>query len=235
MFEELEQAIDYSFKEKSLLELAMTHPSYAGETHVHNRRLAFLGDAVLQLCTSVRLYHQSPDLPEGKLSRLRARCVQEGALEVAARRLNLGNYLLLGHGEEHGGGREKPSILADAMEAIFGAVFLDGGFAEAQRVILGLYRKILADLPERMGKDPKTQLQELLQANHLPVPAYRVVSCVGKPNAQTFVSECFIEHFGIRTDGTGSNRRTAEQNAAAAALRVLNERPEAKKLKGAAK
>ena len=122
MFEELEQAIDYSFKDKSLLKLAMTHPSYAGETHVHNQRLEFLGDAVLQLCTSVRLYHQYPDLPEGKLSRLRARCVQEGALEVAARRLNLGKYLLLGHGEEHGGGREKPSILADAMEALLGAM-----------------------------------------------------------------------------------------------------------------
>ena len=135
MFEKLEQAIGYTFRDKSLLKLAMTHPSYAGETHVHNQRLEFLGDAVLQLCTSVRLYKQYPDLPEGKLSRLRARCVQESALEVAARRLHLGENLLLGIGEERGGGREKPSILADAMEALLGAMYLDGGMEDARRLI----------------------------------------------------------------------------------------------------
>ena len=135
MFEKLEQAIGYTFRDKSLLKLAMTHPSYAGETHVHNQRLEFLGDAVLQLCTSVRLYKQYPDLPEGKLSRLRARCVQESALEVAARRLHLGENLLLGMGEERGGGREKPSILADAMEALLGAMYLDGGMEDARRLI----------------------------------------------------------------------------------------------------
>ena len=159
MFEELEQAIDYSFKDKSLLKLAMTHPSYAGETHVHNQRLEFLGDAVLQLCTSVRLYHQYPDLPEGKLSRLRARCVQEGALEVAARRLNLGKYLLLGHGEEHGGGREKPSILADAMEALLGAMYLDGAMEAARRLIETVVP--IADVPR--VHDYKTEYQELCQ------------------------------------------------------------------------
>ena len=131
MFEKLEQAIGYTFRDKSLLKLAMTHPSYAGETHVHNQRLEFLGDAVLQLCTSVRLYKQYPDLPEGKLSRLRARCVQESALEVAARRLHLGENLLLGIGEERGGGREKPSILADAMEALLGADTPGGQWEEA--------------------------------------------------------------------------------------------------------
>ena len=118
MFEKLEKDIGYTFKDQKLLKLAMTHPSCAGETHVHNQRLEFLGDAVLQLCMSDRLYHQYPDLQEGKLSKLRARCVQEGALEVAARKLNLGKYLLLGHGEEKVGGREKPSILADAFEAM---------------------------------------------------------------------------------------------------------------------
>ena len=106
MFEKLEKDIGYTFRDKKLLTLAMTHPSYAGETRVHNQRLEFLGDAVLQLCMSSRLYHLYPDLQEGKLSKLRARCVQEGALEVAARKLHLGDNLLLGHGEEKGGGRE---------------------------------------------------------------------------------------------------------------------------------
>ena len=131
--DQIQKSIGYSFKNRALLETALTHPSYAGETRVHNQRLEFLGDAVLQLCMSDRLYHQYPDLQEGKLSKLRARCVQEGALEVAARKLNLGNYLLLGHGEEKVGGREKPSILADAFEAMLGAMYLDGAMAEAMR------------------------------------------------------------------------------------------------------
>ena len=139
----------------------------------------------------------------------------------------------MGEGEVKSGGRTRPSILADAMEAVFGAVFLDGGFEQAQTVILRLYAKILADLPERMGKDPKTKLQEVLQGNHLPLPAYRVVSCTGQANSQTFVCECAVEHFGIRTEGTGTNRRDAEQHAAAAALKALQERPEAAKLKPA--
>ena len=112
-------------------------------------------------------------------------------------------------------------------------MFLDGGFEQAQTVILRLYAKILADLPERMGKDPKTKLQEVLQGNHLPLPAYRVVSCTGQANSQTFVCECAVEHFGIRTEGTGTNRRDAEQHAAAAALKALQEKPEAAKLKPA--
>ena len=229
---ELEKRIGYQFRNQALLRRATTHRSFSAD---HNERLEFLGDSVLGCTIGYELFKMDSHFSEGQLSRVRSNLVREEALDEIAADVGVSDFLLMGEGEVKTGGRTRPSILADAMEAIFGAVFLDGGFAEAQRVILGLYRKILADLPERMGKDPKTQLQEVLQANHLPVPAYRVVSCVGKPNAQTFVSECFIEHFGIRTDGTGSNRRTAEQNAAAAALRGLNERPEATKLKGAAK
>ena len=213
MFEELEQAIDYSFKDKSLLKLAMTHPSYAGETHVHNQRLEFLGDAVLQLCTSVRLYHQYPDLPEGKLSRLRARCVQEGALEVAARRLNLGKYLLLGHGEEHGGGREKPSILADAMEALLGAMYLDGAMEEARRLIETVVP--IADVPR--VHDCKTEYQELCQRVTGEAPVYRITGEDGPAHDRTFYAQVLLND-KVMGEGAGGSKKHAEQQAARDAL-----------------
>ncbi len=213
MFEKLEQAIGYTFRDKSLLKLAMTHPSYAGETHVHNQRLEFLGDAVLQLCTSVRLYKQYPDLPEGKLSRLRARCVQESALEVAARRLHLGENLLLGMGEERGGGREKPSILADAMEALLGAMYLDGGMEDARRLIEAVVP--IADAPR--VHDYKTEYQELAQSVTGETPVYRIVGEEGPAHMRTFFAE--VELCGAVTGrGEGSSKKHAEQQAARDAL-----------------
>ena len=213
MFEKLEKDIGYTFKDKSLLKLAMTHPSYAGETHVHNQRLEVLGDAVLQLCTSVRLYHQYPDLPEGKLSRLRARCVQEGALEVAARRLNLGQHLLLGRGEEAGGGREKPSILADAMEALLGAMYLDGAMEEARRLI----ETVVPIQDQPRVHDYKTEYQELAQRVTGLTPVYRIVQEDGPAHARTF--SAVAELAGrVTGQGQGSSKKQAEQQAARDAL-----------------
>lgn len=213
MFEKLENDIGYSFKDKSLLKLAMTHPSYAGERHVHNQRLEFLGDAVLQLCTSVRLYHQYPDLPEGKLSRLRARCVQEGALEVAARRLHLGKYLLLGHGEENAGGREKPSILADAMEALLGAMYLDGAMDEARRLIETVVP--IQDQPK--VHDYKTEYQELAQRVMGEAPLYRIVGEEGPAHARLFRAEVTLTG-KVMGQGEGNSKKQAEQQAARSAL-----------------
>lgn len=213
MFEALEKEIGYSFKDKSLLKLAMTHPSYAGDTHIHNQRLEFLGDAVLQLCTSVRLYHQYPDLPEGKLSRLRARCVQEGALEVAARRLHLGAHLLLGHGEENAGGREKPSILADAMEALLGAMYLDGAMEEARRLI----ETVVPIQDQPRVHDYKTEYQELAQRIVGEAPVYRIVSEEGPAHARLFRAEVTLSG-KVTGQGEGSSKKQAEQQAARSAL-----------------
>lgn len=213
MFEKLEQNIGYRFKDKALLKLAMTHPSFAGETHVHNQRLEFLGDAVLQLCTSERLYHQYPDLPEGKLSRLRARCVQENALEVAARRLHIGEFLLLGYGEDNGGGREKPSILADAMEALLGAMYLDGAMDDARRVIESVVP--IGDAPK--VHDYKTEYQELAQRVVGEAPTYRITGEEGPAHMRTFYAEVTL---GGKTagEGVGNSKKNAEQQAARDAL-----------------
>jgi len=218
MFEKLEQAIGYTFRDKSLLKLAMTHPSYAGETHVHNQRLEFLGDAVLQLCTSVRLYKQYPDLPEGKLSRLRARCVQESALEVAARRLHLGENLLLGIGEERGGGREKPSILADAMEALLGAMYLDGGMETARAFILPFVTGALTDAAAE--EDYKTKLQEIVQQNPEERLRYVVTDESGPDHNKHFVVEVHLNSNCIGK-GEGHSKKLAEQQAAKEALALM--------------
>ena len=213
MFEKLEQDIGYTFRDKALLKLAMTHPSYAGETHVHNQRLEFLGDAVLQLCMSSRLYHQYPDLQEGKLSKLRARCVQEGALEVAARKLRLGENLLLGHGEEKVGGREKPSILADAFEALLGAMYLDGAMEEARRLIETIIP--VQDLPK--VHDYKTEYQELAQSVTGATPVYRIIGEEGPAHARSFTAEVTLGG-KVMGQGSGSSKKQAEQQAARQAL-----------------
>ena len=213
MFEQLEKAIGYTFRDQSLLKLAMTHPSYAGETHVHNQRLEFLGDAVLQLCMSSRLYHQYPDLQEGKLSKLRARCVQEGALEVAARKLDLGSNLLLGHGEDKVGGREKPSILADAFEALLGAMYLDGAMEEARRLIETIIP--IQDLPK--VHDYKTEYQELAQSVTGLTPTYRIVSEEGPAHARSFTAEVTLGG-KVTGQGVGGSKKQAEQQAARQAL-----------------
>ena len=210
-----QEILGYEFKQEQLLLSAITHPSATEGRPVKYsyERLEFLGDAVLQLCTSVRLYKQYPDLPEGKLSRLRARCVQESALEVAARRLHLGENLLLGIGEERGGGREKPSILADAMEALLGAMYLDGGMEDARRLIEAVVP--IADAPR--VHDYKTEYQELAQSVTGETPVYRIVGEEGPAHMRTFFAE--VELCGAVTGrGEGSSKKHAEQQAARDAL-----------------
>ena len=214
--DQIQKSIGYSFKNRALLETALTHPSYAGETRVHNQRLEFLGDAVLQLCMSDRLYHQYPDLQEGKLSKLRARCVQEGALEVAARKLNLGNYLLLGHGEEKVGGREKPSILADAFEAMLGAMYLDGAMAEAMRLIETIIP--VQDLPK--VHDYKTEYQELAQSVTGLTPVYTITGEEGPAHARIFYAQVSLAG-KVMGEGSGNSKKQAEQQAAKEALGLM--------------
>ncbi len=225
---ELEERIGYRFKNPVLLRRATTHRSFSAD---HNERLEFLGDSVLGCTIGYELFKMDAHFAEGRLSRVRSNLVCEKALDELAADIRVGEFLLMGEGEVKTGGRSRPSILADAMEAIFGAVFLDGGFEAAQSVILRLYSRILSELPERMGKDAKTRLQEVLQGNRHPLPVYRVVNCEGQQNSQTFVCECAIEDFGIRTTGRGQNRKTAEQLAAAEALSQLLSRPEAARFK----
>ena len=169
--EELQKELGYTFKDSTLLDTALTHTSYVkgdGNGSVHNERLEFLGDAVLELCVSEKLYKEYPDLNEGVMTRVRALCVCEGALHRAAGKLGLGKYLLLSHGEEHSGGREKPSILADAVEAVIGAVFLDGGMAPAKALVLRVTEGGIEHAVQSVNtKDYKTMLQEYVQKKHL--------------------------------------------------------------------
>ena len=213
MFETLQKDIGYTFKDVSLLTLAMTHPSYGSEKQGNNQRLEFLGDAVLQLCTSVRLYRQYPDLQEGKLSRKRAMCVQENALEVAARKLNLGKNLLMGKGEELTGGRERPSILADAFEALLGAMFLDGAIKEANRLI----EEVVPITDDPRVHDYKTQYQELCQQVTGDAPVYRIVGEEGPAHARIFYAEAVLGG-KVTGQGSGNSKKHAEQQAAKDAL-----------------
>lgn len=208
----LQRKLGYSFSQASLLQQAVTHRSHAAP---HNERVEFLGDSVLNCCIAHDLYQRFPDLKEGELSRVRANLVRQETLAELAQRLDLGAYLRLGEGELKSGGFRRPSILADGLEALLGAVFLDGGFAAAQSVIRGLYASLLEHLnPETLGKDPKTLLQELLQGRKLPLPRYAVVATKGAAHNQQFQVECQIPQLAIRTTGFGASRRIAEQEAA---------------------
>lgn len=204
--------LGYNFAQKSLLQQALTHRSYGAE---QNERIEFLGDSVLNCCIAHELYRRFDDLKEGELSRLRANLVRQETLADLAQRLDLGNFLRLGEGELKNDGFRRPSILADALEALIGAVFLDGGFVAAQGVIQGLYAQLLDHLdPGTLGKDPKTLLQELLQARRIPLPKYAVVATKGAAHKQLFEVECHIPQLEIRTVGFGTSRRIAEQEAA---------------------
>lgn len=217
--EALCQRLAYHFKQPQLLQRALTHRSYSA---AHNERLEFLGDSLLN-CTIARyLYDTYPDVAEGDLSRLRANLVNRQTLAALAQQLHLGEYLLMGEGELKSGGSTRPSILANALEALFGAVWLDADFATAQKVVLGLYIPYLDGKDLRtLGKDPKTLLQEYLQGKKLSVPRYEVVAVRGQAHAQTFVVSCTIAKLNLVTQGEGSSRRLAEQNAAAAAYQHL--------------
>jgi len=212
--------LSYRFNDPSLLETAMTHRSARG---LNNERLEFLGDAILGLVIARALYEKFPGASEGQLSRLRASLVKRDTLAKLALELELGECLFLGSGELKSGGFRRSSILADAMEALIGAVERDGGLEAAQELVLHLYRQRLEEVDlERASKDPKTRLQELLQGRALPLPQYEVAEVTGKVHNQTFIVECRVEGLDVTTHGKGSSRRKAEQAAAEQALLQLN-------------
>jgi ribonuclease-3 len=217
--ERLQHRIGYTFGRADLLTQALTHRSHGIP---HNERLEFLGDSVLNCVIAAELFQRFDRLPEGDLSRLRANLVRQEALHQVAQGLALGEHLRLGEGELKSGGFARPSILADAFEALVGAIFLDGGFVAAQGTIRRLYEPVLAGLdPKTLGKDPKTLLQELLQARKIALPQYSVVATQGAAHDQKFEVECLIPELSVRTLGSGSTRRTAEQDAATRAFEKI--------------
>lgn len=217
----LESRLGYRFRNAALLAQALTHRSYGSP---HNERLEFLGDGVLDCVIAEALYRRFPSLSEGKLTRLRADLVREEALSTLARGLDLGGHLRLGEGELASVGGARPSILADAMEAVFGAILLDGGYDAARKAVLNVYGEALAGLdPARTAKDPKTRLQEYLQGAHRPLPEYRVTATHGAAHLQTFEVECIVADLGLRATGSGTSRQRAEQQAAEALLRELGQ------------
>lgn len=215
----LEQGLGYRFRRAELLEQALTHRSYGTP---HNERLEFLGDGVLDCVMREELYARFPALSEGELSRLRANLVRRETLAAQARVLSVGEYLRLGEGESASGGAERPSILSDALEALVGAIFLDGGYEAARAAIRGIFAPTLASLDaSALAKDPKTRLQELLQGRGQALPAYRVIATQGAAHQQSFEVECTVAALGLRATGRGEARRAAEQQAAEAMLRQL--------------
>lgn len=221
----IEHAIGYQFKQPRLLTQAFTHRSFGTP---HNERLEFLGDSILNCAIAFFLYQRFPDLPEGVLSRLRANLVRQQSLFEIASSLQLGDYLRLGDGEVKSGGRSRPSIMADALESIFGAVLLDSDFDQAQQVIHHLYADIIAAIdPQTPAKDPKTLLQEVLQSRHLPLPDYVLVHTSGQAHEQSFSMDCIIPALSIHTNGVANSRRAAEQAAALIAYQNILAEPTA--------
>ncbi|MBR1820991.1 MAG: ribonuclease III [Clostridia bacterium] len=212
--------LGYSFKDMKLLETALTHPSYGGDHHVpHYQRLEFLGDAVLELAISRYLYFEFPEVDEGKLTRIRAGLVREETLCRAARRLELGRFIRLSVGEDRSGGREKPSILCDVMEAVLAAVYLDGGFDCAVEVIR---RALAEDLQPKMLEDhldAKSRLQEILQREG-DMPCYEFISMQGPPHAPLFRYSVTLNGRTLGT-GDGTSKQNAQQEAARDALRKM--------------
>ena len=225
--EDLERKLEYVFHRRELLAEALSHSSYANENRAKgvqsNERLEFLGDSVLGFVTAEFLFRQHPDLPEGDLTRIRAALVCEQSLYEAAQRLDLGRHLKLGRGEEGGGGRRRPSILADAMEAVFAAVYLDGGIAAADalihRLLLDAERE---EVVEERRRDYKTALQELVQRTPGTAVTYQLVEESGPDHCRVFVMEAFVG--GVSAGrGEGRSKKEAEQAAARAALKALGE------------
>lgn len=218
-FPVLERRIGHRFADASLLEQALTHRSFGSP---HNERLEFLGDGVLGCAIAEDLYARFPQLDEGSLSRLRATLVRETALAQVARGIDLSEFLRLGEGEIASGGVARPSILADALEALYGAVFLDAGFEAARRVIRHTFGARLEGVDESAPtKDAKTRLQEYLQGRRMSLPRYSVTATHGAAHRQTFDVECAVDELGIVARGTGASRRSAEQKAAEAMLLQL--------------
>ena len=221
MSNRLEQALGHGFSEPFLLLTALTHRSHSSP---HNERLEFLGDSILNGVIARALFDRFPELPEGDLSRLRANLVRQDSLHQLALSLGLGRFLRLGDGELKSGGAQRPSILADALEALFGAIWLDAGYDVASAVILRQYAAMLAAIiPGQAIKDAKTQLQEYLQGRRLPLPKYSLIATEGEAHAQQFRIACTIEALQIRCEGSGGSRRGAEQMAAERALERLQQ------------
>jgi ribonuclease-3 len=231
---EFQTHLGYAFRDESLLRLALTHPSIAHEHGApapggdeapqklaHNQRLEFLGDAVLQLVLTHELYEKFPAFDEGPLTKARAKLVNRRTLAEHARALGLGAHLILGHGEETHGGRERPSALADAFEALLGAIFLDGGFDAAREFILREFSPAFGKLSVLPTiENPKGELQELLQARSPEAPEYHVVSTTGPDHDRVF--ECIVQHGGVElARGSGKSKKAAESDAALAALKKL--------------
>lgn len=214
-FDELQRRLGHRFRESGLLERALTHRSFGVD---HNERLEFIGDSILNCSIALALYRRFPQIPEGELSRIRANLVNKDTLCRLARTLDLGSAIRLGEGELRSGGAARPSILADALEAVFGAIFLDGGFDAADAAIGRIYAGEIAAIdPLELAKDPKTRLQEWLQGRKLAVPDYSVAAIRGEAHLQTFDVVCRIAALDIAATGSGPSRRAAEQAAAAAA------------------
>lgn len=215
----LESRLGHSWSRRELLTQALTHRSYGADNY---ERLEFLGDGVLNCVVGLMLYQRFPDLPEGRLSRLRANLVNQDSLHEIAQTLELGHFLRLGEGELKSGGAQRPSILADALESLFGAALLDRDFDTAQGIIERLFAaKVNAINPAMQGKDAKTRLQEWLQPRRHGLPSYSLVQAAGQAHAQTFHVECRIDALDLVTHGQGPSRKAAEQMAAEAALSQL--------------
>jgi len=218
---ELEENLGYTFKNKDILTLALTHCSYSAEHGTkHNQRLEFLGDAVLESVISDYLYHKYNEFDEGKLTRLRASIVSEEPLSKAAEEINLPEYVLLGIGEKASGGAKKASVLSDTLESVFAAVYLDGGFEQAQKVILFVLAKAIENAKEQ-PLDYKTALQELLYVNGNVDIEYKLVSVVGPSHNSVFTSEVYCNGKRLGA-GVGSSKKRAEQAAAKEALEQIN-------------
>ena len=215
----LQRRLGHEFDDEAMLQRALTHRSFGAE---HNERLEFLGDAVLSLAVSRLLYDRFGDSDEGDLTRVRAHLVREDSLHRAALALGLPEVLRLSEGEARGGGAMRVSILADALEAVIGAVFLESGYEAALGVVRRLFGEVIqATEAESWSKDPKTELQEWLQARRLAVPGYRIAATRGEKHAQTFEVECSVPTLALTEHGEGRSRRAAEQEAARRMLITL--------------
>ena len=220
--DQLQARLGHVFADVRLLQEALTHRSFG---QPNNERFEFLGDSILNCVIAIALFERFGELREGELSRVRASLVRQDALHRIALDLELGDCLRLGEGELKSGGSRRPSILADAVEAVFAAVFLDAGFAAAKAVVDRLYVPLLAEVdPLKPSKDPKTALQEWLQGRRIPVPTYSMVQVIGEAHAQEFEVACEIPKLGVRTLGRGPSRRIAEQQSAELALAAVRKK-----------
>jgi len=219
---ELQRRLQHEFSNATLLTQALTHRSFSSD---HYERLEFLGDSVLNLAVSDLLYTRLGSLPEGDLSRVRANLVKQDTLHQLAVSLCLPDVMRLGEGEVRSGGQKRPSILADTLEAIIGAVYLDGGFAAAQALVFRLFESVeINPTMDAIGKDPKTELQEWLQGRKMKLPLYKVVATIGAAHKQSFDVECEIPELRLTERGIGGSRRSGEQAAASAMLQTIKEK-----------